>query len=61
MNELEKYIGENETLVRWSGIAYVVKAFTPHDTATVFRLYGDGSRTRVFYSVAQQVAAKARQ
>lgn len=59
MSDLSRFITENETLVSFGGLTYVVKDFTPHGTATVYRIGPSGERTRVFYTVAQNVICAA--
>ena len=55
MNDLRKYTTPNEEIVTVDGEPgfYVVTFFGPHDVGRVARLYPDGSRVPMYYSVAR--------
>jgi hypothetical protein len=61
MNALEKWTTPNEELVTIPGEpgTYVVTFFGPHDVGRVSRIYADGTRIPMAYSVAQWATEKA--
>jgi len=61
MSDLAKWTAPNEELVTIPGEpgTYVVTFFGPHDVGRVSRIYPDGSRVPMFYSVARWATERA--